>query len=70
MNPAPPAMDHERELILKRAHLLCVRAKYDEAEKLLIQARRRFGSHPDLEALLGRIAATRHRDKNDESRVR
>jgi hypothetical protein len=55
--------ERTRELSLARAHLLCQRDEFEEAERLLLQLRQALGRDPDVENLLARIQVTEQVDK-------
>jgi hypothetical protein len=62
--------ERTRELNLARAHLLCQRDEFEEAERLLLQMRRALGRDSDVEDLLARIQVTEQVDKVVEEKRR
>jgi hypothetical protein len=54
-----PDLDME----IKRAHLLCVRRRYNEAKTLLQELKRRSPGNPEVDYLLARVIATEEAEK-------
>lgn len=58
------------ETELERAHLLCLRRQFDEAQRILFDLNRRYPGNPDVQNLLARIRATEQADKQENERLR